>query len=51
VEIETSSQGIIVFDPGEVRAATPRILERYHISRDRSGDLPGPMAPVLSRGQ
>jgi S1-C subfamily serine protease len=40
VEIETSSQGLIVFDPEEVRAATSRILERYHITRDRSGDLP-----------
>ncbi len=38
VEIETSSQGIIMFDPAEVRAATPRILERYHIARDRSID-------------
>jgi S1-C subfamily serine protease len=49
LEIETSSQGIIVFDPSEVREATPRILKRYHIPRDRSGDLPGPPAPVISR--
>jgi S1-C subfamily serine protease len=39
VEIETSSKGILVFDPAEVRAATPRILERYHITRERSADL------------
>jgi hypothetical protein len=51
VEIETSSQGIIVFDPTEVREATPRILKRYHITADRSGDLPNPPAPVLSRGR
>jgi S1-C subfamily serine protease len=49
VEIETSSNGLIVFDPTEVREATPRIMERYHITRDRSGDLPGAGSVVLSR--
>jgi S1-C subfamily serine protease len=40
VEIKTSSNGIIAFDADEVRAATPRILERYHIPRDRAKGLP-----------
>lgn len=42
VEIRTTSDGRIVFDAAEVREAMPRILERYHITRDRSADLPGP---------
>jgi S1-C subfamily serine protease len=42
VDLRTTSEGRIVFDASEVRAAMPRILERYHIARDRSADLPGP---------
>ena len=42
VEIETSTKGLIIFDPEEVRQATPRILKRYHITRDRSLDLAEP---------
>jgi S1-C subfamily serine protease len=41
VEIRTSSDGYIVLDAEKVRAATARILERYHIARDRSRDLDG----------
>lgn len=41
VEILTSSGGVIMFDATEVRAATPRILARYHIPGDRSAGLPG----------
>src|SRR5688572_330886 len=40
VEILTSSGGVIMFDAQEVRAAQPRILERYHIALDRSPGLP-----------
>lgn len=36
VEIRTSSGGVMMFDAAEVRAATPRILHRYHIAADRS---------------
>ena len=39
VEIKTSSQGVIVMDPKEARAANESILTRYHIPRDRSRDL------------
>jgi S1-C subfamily serine protease len=39
VQIRTTSDGLIVLDAGEVRAAHSRILGRYHISRDRSPDL------------
>jgi S1-C subfamily serine protease len=42
VEILTSSGGIVMFDAGEVRAAMPRILQRYHIAADRSPGLPVP---------
>jgi hypothetical protein len=45
VEIRTSSDGYIVLDSDKVRAATARILERYHIARDRSRDLDG-VVPV-----
>jgi S1-C subfamily serine protease len=38
-EIRTSSDGYIVLDSEKVREATARILERYHIVRDRSRDL------------
>jgi S1-C subfamily serine protease len=41
VEIETTSGGIIMLDADEVRKATPRILARYHIPRDRTASLPG----------
>jgi len=40
VEIQTSSGGLIILDAAEVRAATPRILDRYRIPRDRSDGLP-----------
>src|SRR5439155_18810161 len=46
VEITTTSGGMIVLDADEVRKATPRILTRYHIPRDRTADLPG-AAPVI----
>ncbi len=36
IELTTSSGHLIVFDTKEVKAATPRILERYHITHDRS---------------
>jgi hypothetical protein len=41
IEIETTSGGLIIFDAEEVRRATPRILARYHIPRDRTPGLPG----------
>ncbi|MDX2090025.1 MAG: serine protease [Kofleriaceae bacterium] len=41
VEIQTTSGGIIMLDTDEVRKATPRILTRYHIPRDRTPGLPG----------
>jgi S1-C subfamily serine protease len=41
LEVSTSSGGIIMLDADEVRRATPRILERYRIPRDRSVGLPG----------
>jgi hypothetical protein len=40
VEILTSSGGVVMFDATEVRAATMRILARYHIPIDRSPGLP-----------
>ena len=40
VEITTTSGGMIMLDADEVRRATPRILGRYHIPRDRSPGLP-----------
>ncbi len=39
VEIKTSSEGRIVFDTAQVAAANERILQRYHIPRDRSVTL------------
>lgn len=36
VEITTTSGGVIVLDTAEVAKATPRILERYRIPRDRN---------------
>ena len=47
VEIETTSGGIIMLDADEVRAATPRILARYHIPRDRTPGLPGSVPDPL----
>ncbi|HUS31706.1 MAG TPA: trypsin-like peptidase domain-containing protein [Kofleriaceae bacterium] len=41
VEINTTSGGVIMLDADEVRKATPRILTRYHIPRDRTPGLPG----------
>lgn len=39
VELRTTTNGVILLDPSDVRAANPRILERYHIGHDRSRDL------------
>jgi S1-C subfamily serine protease len=39
VELRTSRHGTLVLDAAQVREATPRILERYHIAHDRSPDL------------
>jgi S1-C subfamily serine protease len=39
IEIRTSSDSYIVLDTDTVQGATARILERYHIARDRSRDL------------
>lgn len=39
VEITTTSGGVIMFDAGEVARATPRILDRYRIPRDRTPEL------------
>jgi len=36
VELTTSAGGVIILDAAAVAAATPRILARYHIGRDRS---------------
>ena len=44
VEIVTTSGGMIMLDAEEVRAATSRILSRYHIPRDRTPGLPGAVA-------
>ncbi|NVB79946.1 MAG: trypsin-like serine protease [Kofleriaceae bacterium] len=41
VELTTTSGGMIMLDADEVRKATPRILARYHIPRDRTPGLPG----------
>jgi hypothetical protein len=38
---------MIVLDADEVRKATPRILARYHIPRDRTPGLPG-AAPAVA---
>jgi S1-C subfamily serine protease len=46
VEITTTSGGIIMLDADEVRKATPRILARYHIPRDRTPGLPGAQPAV-----
>jgi S1-C subfamily serine protease len=46
VELTTTSGGVIMLDADEVRRATPRILTRYHIPRDRTASLPG--APVVA---
>jgi S1-C subfamily serine protease len=39
VELVTSLGSLLVYDAAQVRAAASRILERYRIPRDRSGDL------------
>ncbi len=41
VELQTSTGGVIRLDVDRVKAATPRILERYKIPHDRSRGLPG----------
>ena len=41
VELQTTSGGIIMLDADEIRKATPKILTRYHILRDRTPGLPG----------
>jgi S1-C subfamily serine protease len=46
VEITTTSGGMIMLDADEVRKATPRILARYHIPRDRTPGLPGAQPPA-----
>src|SRR5260221_11797827 len=48
VQITTTSGGIIMLDADDVRRATPRILARYHIPRDRTPGLPGaqPVVPI-----
>jgi len=44
VELQTTSGGIIMLDADEIRKATPKILTRYHILRDRTPGLPGATA-------
>jgi hypothetical protein len=39
VEIQVTDGSVIAFDPIEATEANQRILERYHIRRDRSADL------------
>jgi hypothetical protein len=39
LEIGLSDHCVIALDPSEARQAGPRILERYHVPRDRSEDL------------
>jgi hypothetical protein len=39
LEIGLSDHCVIALDPSEARKAGPRILERYHVPRDRSDDL------------
>jgi len=39
IEIQISDDSILALDPAEAREANARILERYHIRRDRSRDL------------
>ena len=39
IELQVSEDSIIALDPVEAREANQRILERYHIRRDRSQDL------------
>ena len=39
VEIKTSSDGLILLDTKQAQAANQRILDRYHITRDRSAEL------------
>jgi len=39
IEIQVSDDSIVALDPEEAREANARILERYHIRRDRSRDL------------
>jgi S1-C subfamily serine protease len=46
IEIRTSSDSYIVLDTERAREATPRILERYHIARDRSPDLKNLAGPA-----
>ncbi|MBM4360187.1 MAG: trypsin-like peptidase domain-containing protein [Deltaproteobacteria bacterium] len=41
IEIQVSEESIVTIDPVEAREANARILERYHIRRDRSRDLHG----------
>lgn len=40
VEIRLSHANVIMLDTEQVRAARARILDRYHVPRDRSRDLP-----------
>ena len=41
LQLDTSSDGRMVFDVAEARAAHERILRRYQIPADRSADLRG----------
>ncbi len=41
LEIQVSDDSVIALDAAEAREANERILERYHIRRDRSRDLAG----------
>lgn len=48
VEIQTASGVRLVLEAGEVARAQPRILERYHVPRDRSRDLARPAASAAA---
>jgi hypothetical protein len=47
VRLEVESGGVIVLHTQEARDASPRVLERYRVARDRSGELvlPASLAP------
>ncbi|MDY0000364.1 MAG: trypsin-like peptidase domain-containing protein [Polyangia bacterium] len=49
VELQTSRHGIVVLDVAGAREATPRILARYRIPRDRSEDLDPVRSVALAR--
>ncbi len=39
VELRMSSRQVVVLDRQQVTQATPSLMKRYHVPRDRSGDL------------